>query len=137
MSRYRNSPPTVTATCASVVSATSRRRLEERRQPAARALTCRSSLKTRLVTRSPSSPGGPQPKPRALIGFAEAVAGPETAFSLIDAGFEVVAFTRAGAAASLRKCHDVRLVEGTTPRDDTLAAVRELEQHVEGLDPAG
>src|SRR2546421_11783261 len=106
MSRYRNSPPTVTATCASVVSATSRRRLEERRQPAARALTCRSSLKTRLVTRSPSSPGGPQPKPRALIGFAEAGARPETAVSLLDAGFEVGAFTRARAAAPPRQGPD-------------------------------
>jgi predicted ATP-grasp superfamily ATP-dependent carboligase len=88
------------------------------------------------VSRSPSPPGGPQLRPRALVGFAEAVAGPETAFSLLDAGFEVVAFTRSGASPSLRKCPEVRLVEVTAPKDDTAAAVRELELHVDALDPA-
>jgi len=29
-----------------------------------------------------------------LIGFADEVAGPEVAFSVLDAGFEVLAFTR-------------------------------------------
>jgi hypothetical protein len=68
-----------------------------------------------------------QRKSRALIGFAEAVSGPEVAFSLLDAGFDVVAFTRIGAAASLRHCPEVRLLEVTAPADDRVAAVRDLE----------
>lgn len=88
------------------------------------------------MSRSSSSPRGPRPKPRALIGFAEAVAGPETAFSLLDAGFEVVAFTRSGARASLRKCPGVSFLEVTAPAHDARAAVRELERHVEAVDPA-
>jgi predicted ATP-grasp superfamily ATP-dependent carboligase len=80
--------------------------------------------------------GPAQSKPRGLIGFAESVSGPEAAFSLLDAGFEVVAFTRAGASPSLRKCPPVRLVEITPPKDDTVAAASELERLVRDTEPS-
>src|SRR5438105_5466085 len=72
---------------------------------------------------------------RVLMGFAEAVAGPEAAFSLLAAGFEVIAFTRAGATPSLRRCPSVRLVEVTSPSEDSADAVRELRSHVDALAP--
>ncbi len=47
-----------------------------------------------------------------LVGFAEASAAPETVWSLVDAGFRVVAFARKGRASALRHskhviCHDI------------------------------
>lgn len=70
-----------------------------------------------------------------LIGFADEVAGPEVAFSVLDAGFEVLAFTRRGAAPSLNRCPAVRVVEITTPVDDARAALRDLERQVEATRP--
>src|SRR2546429_7528283 len=72
---------------------------------------------------------------RVLIGFADEVAGPEVAFSVLDAGFEVLAFTRRGAAPSLNRCPAVRVVEITTPVDDARAALRDLERQVEATRP--
>jgi hypothetical protein len=47
-----------------------------------------------------------------LIGFAEALAAPEVVWSLVDDGFEVVAFARRGRASALRHsrhviCHEI------------------------------
>ncbi len=47
-----------------------------------------------------------------LVGFAEAMSAPESVWSLVDAGFRVVAFARKGKASALRhskfvECHDV------------------------------
>jgi predicted ATP-grasp superfamily ATP-dependent carboligase len=44
----------------------------------------------------------------------------------LDAGREVVAFTRRGSRPSLRRCRDVRIVEITAPEDDADAAISEL-----------
>ncbi len=37
-----------------------------------------------------------------VIGFAEALSGPEVAWSLIDAGYRVVAFARKGGGNALQ-----------------------------------
>jgi hypothetical protein len=51
-----------------------------------------------------------------LVGFAEAMSAPEVVWSLVDAGFRVVAFARKGRASALRYsqhvvCHEVRAPE--------------------------
>jgi hypothetical protein len=50
-----------------------------------------------------------------LIGFAEALAAPEVAWSLLDSGAEVVAFTRAGARPPLRRCKGIEIREIAAP----------------------
>jgi hypothetical protein len=71
---------------------------------------------------------------RALVGFAEALAAPEAAWSLVDAGFEVVAFARAGARPPLRASAKVRLVEITAPEHDALAASDDVRTLARSLD---
>jgi predicted ATP-grasp superfamily ATP-dependent carboligase len=61
-----------------------------------------------------------------LIGFAEALAGPETAASLLAAGLPVAAFTRRDARAALRRHPDIRLHSIAAPERDAAAAVAEL-----------
>lgn len=52
---------------------------------------------------------------RVLLGFGEAVAGPEAVWSLRDAGFEPVLFHRRGARPSARRCRGVSAHEVTPP----------------------
>jgi hypothetical protein len=66
--------------------------------------------------------------PRVLIGFAEALAAPEVAWSLRDAGFTVIAFTRRGRRPPLRRSRSVRLVEIASPEVSARAAETELRQ---------
>jgi predicted ATP-grasp superfamily ATP-dependent carboligase len=64
-----------------------------------------------------------------LMGFAEALAAIETAWSLQDAGFKVVAFCRAGSKPALRHVRGVDLHEVPRPElaaTETAAAVRKL-----------
>ena len=65
-------------------------------------------------------------RPAVLIGFAEALAGPETAWSLLDAGNRVVAFTRRGRRPALRRCREVELVSVTPPERDLETAAAEV-----------
>ena len=44
-----------------------------------------------------------------LVGFAEAMAAIEATWSLQEAGFRVVAFTRGGAKPALRRVRGVEL----------------------------
>ena len=61
-----------------------------------------------------------------LIGFAEAGAAPEVVWSLVDAGFEVVAFARRGRASALRHSRYLTCHEITAPEVDLPAALAEL-----------
>jgi predicted ATP-grasp superfamily ATP-dependent carboligase len=61
-----------------------------------------------------------------LIGFAEALAAPEVAWSLLDAGARVVAFTRAGSRPPLRRCKGVEIEEIAAPEDDVAQARADL-----------
>jgi biotin carboxylase len=67
--------------------------------------------------------------PLVLIGFAEALAAIETAWSLQGAGFTVAAFRRAGSRPALRRVHGITVYEVPRPELNaaaTTAAVREL-----------
>lgn len=64
-----------------------------------------------------------------LIGFADALAAPETAWSLLESGSAVVAFARRGSRPPLRHCRPIRIVEITPPElnlEQALADLRAL-----------
>jgi predicted ATP-grasp superfamily ATP-dependent carboligase len=67
-----------------------------------------------------------QPKILVIIGFAEALSAPEVAWSLVDAGFEVLAVSRRGRKAALQHSRLVTLAELTAPEEDFLATLSEL-----------
>lgn len=60
------------------------------------------------------------------IGFAEALSAPEVVWSLVDAGYRVVAFGRRGRSSSLRHSRHVRVIEITPPEDDCAASLSDL-----------
>lgn len=62
-----------------------------------------------------------------LIGFADALAAIECAWSLRAAGFGVVAFARRGARPALAASRAVRVVEVTAPEDDAALCAAEIE----------
>ncbi|GAA2025026.1 hypothetical protein GCM10009839_23800 [Catenulispora yoronensis] len=63
-----------------------------------------------------------------LIGFAEAFAAIESAWSLADAGHEVIAFTRRGTKPPLAASRRVRIVPVTPPEQDAAACVDEVAE---------
>jgi predicted ATP-grasp superfamily ATP-dependent carboligase len=65
-------------------------------------------------------------KPKVLAGFAGALSAPEVAWSLVDAGFEVMFFAKRGRASAV--CHSRHTVvrEITPPEEDSAAALSEL-----------
>jgi hypothetical protein len=70
-----------------------------------------------------------------LIGFADALAAVESAWSLRDAGFGVVAFARRGARPALAASRHVRVVEVTAPEDDAALCAAEIEAIVNDRAP--
>jgi predicted ATP-grasp superfamily ATP-dependent carboligase len=76
------------------------------------------------VTVEPAAAHGSQTT--VLIGFADALAAPETAWSLLEAGVRVVAFSHRGTRPSLRRCRGVEIVDVTSPADDADAALADL-----------
>lgn len=68
-------------------------------------------------------------KPVVLMGFAEALAAIEVAWSLQDAGFKVVAFRRSGSRPALRRVRGIEIHDVPHPGLEvtaTVAAVRKL-----------
>ncbi len=61
-----------------------------------------------------------------LIGFADALAAPEAAWSLLESGVPVVAFARRGSRPSLRRCREIEIVYVTAPEDDARASVSDV-----------
>jgi hypothetical protein len=61
-----------------------------------------------------------------LIGFADALAAPEVAASLLGTGYRVTSFARQGRPVALRKLKGVELVGVTAPEDDLAACAREV-----------
>jgi hypothetical protein len=61
-----------------------------------------------------------------LVGFAEALAAPEVVWSLVDDGFEVVAFARRGRASALRHSRHVVCHEICPPELDLSKSLSEL-----------
>jgi predicted ATP-grasp superfamily ATP-dependent carboligase len=75
--------------------------------------------------------GAPLGGTSVLIGFADALAATETAFSLLDAGANVAAFVRRGARPALRRCPRVELHEIPPPEDGVDAAITGLSSVIE------
>jgi len=67
-------------------------------------------------------------KTLVCIAFAEALAAPEVAWSLVDAGFQVVAIARKGRHAALRQSAHVQAVEVTSPEVDCSATLAGMER---------
>ena len=63
-----------------------------------------------------------------LVGFAEALAAPETVWSLVDEGFRVIAFARKGKASALRFSRHVEIREVTAPERDLEASLCDLRE---------
>lgn len=61
-----------------------------------------------------------------LVGFADALAAPEAAASLVQAGYRVASFSRRGRTVALRRMHGVEIVEVTAPEDDLQACLAEV-----------
>lgn len=74
---------------------------------------------------------------KVVIGFAEALSAPEVAWSLVDAGHQVVAFGRRGRPAALRCSKHVEVHEITAPESDAGAAAVELERLLESQERQG
>lgn len=72
-------------------------------------------------------------KATVVIGFAEALAAPEVAWSLVDHGFNVVAFTRRGRKPALRHSRFVCVFEVTAPETDLAQAAEDLKSAVSSL----
>src|SRR5271165_3606769 len=64
---------------------------------------------------------------RVLIGFAEAMSAPEVVWSLVDAGFEVLAFARRGRTSALRYSRHVVCHEICPPEVDLQASLSDLQ----------
>jgi hypothetical protein len=61
-----------------------------------------------------------------LVGFAESLAAIESVWTLLEAGFAVVAFSRAGARPPLRRDSRVGVRNITSPQDDARQAAADL-----------
>jgi hypothetical protein len=66
--------------------------------------------------------------PIALIAFAEALAAPESVWSLADAGFSVHVLARRGRRAAVRHSKHAVIHEVTAPEDDCSATCGEIDQ---------
>jgi biotin carboxylase len=76
-----------------------------------------------------------QSKPSFLIGVAEALAAIETAWSLQNAGFRVIAFRRAGSRPALRYVRGVQTYEVPPPEIDAAATVAAVRAMLSALTP--
>lgn len=65
------------------------------------------------------------------------MSAPEALWSLVDGGFEVMAFTRKGRASALRHSRHVNVEEITAPENDSRAALADLQRllsrHTQGV----
>lgn len=75
-------------------------------------------------------------KPVVLIGFAEALASIESAWSLQGAGFKVVAFQREGSRAALRHVRGLEMHDVPHPELDATATVAAVQALCGSLAPA-
>jgi predicted ATP-grasp superfamily ATP-dependent carboligase len=67
---------------------------------------------------------------RVLAGFAESLAGIESAWSLLGAGWSVSMLTRRGRRSGLRRCRQVQLIEVTPPEQDAQRTLEEIRAAV-------
>jgi predicted ATP-grasp superfamily ATP-dependent carboligase len=79
---------------------------------------------------------GRRDRPVVLIGFAEALAAIETAWSLQGEGFKVAAFRRAGSRPALRRVRGVEVHEVPGPESDASATVEAVRALCDELTPS-
>lgn len=80
-----------------------------------------------VVSSSVQAPTAPvDARVHVLMGYANALAAPETAWSLLEAGAEVTVFARRGTRTALRRCRELTLVEIMPVEEDAERAVEEL-----------
>jgi len=68
---------------------------------------------------------------RVLIGFADALAAPEAAWSLLESGLSVTAFARRGSRPPIRRCRGLEIVEVAPPERDLQATLADLQAVVQ------
>jgi hypothetical protein len=68
-----------------------------------------------------------------LVGFAEALSAPESVWSLLDAGFQVVAFARKGRSSALRHSSHVECHEICPPESDLQASLSDLRALMDSI----
>lgn len=73
---------------------------------------------------------------RVLIGFADALAAIESAWSLDDDGFEVYAFERRGTRSALARSSVVKIVSISAPELDAQRSADDLTAIIKDVDPA-
>ena len=71
-----------------------------------------------------------------LIGFAESLAAIESAWMLLDAGYDVIAFTRSGTRPAIGRDHRITIRPITSPQDDARTAVADLIALAERVTPS-
>jgi hypothetical protein len=76
------------------------------------------------------------PQATVLVGFAEAMSAPEVVWSLVDAGFRVVAFARKGRASAIRHSRHVVCHEICAPESDLQLSMAELSSLLDSLNQA-
>jgi predicted ATP-grasp superfamily ATP-dependent carboligase len=74
--------------------------------------------------------------PLVLIGFAEAMAAIESAWSLQEAGFRVTAFRRAGRRPALSRVRGVEIHDVPPPEANAAGTVRAVRKLCDQLSPA-
>lgn len=74
--------------------------------------------------------------PLVLVGFGEAYAAIETAWSLRDAGFRVAAFTRRDERPAVRRVRGVEVYEVSPPEAGVEQTLDDLRRLISMLDPA-
>jgi hypothetical protein len=73
-------------------------------------------------------------KSTVLLGFAEALSAPEVAWSLVDEGFRVVAFTRKGRKSALRHSRHIVCHEICAPEIDFQTCLSDLQALMTSLE---
>jgi predicted ATP-grasp superfamily ATP-dependent carboligase len=68
----------------------------------------------------------PDARATVLVGFAESLAAPEVTWSLLDAGYRVVAYTRRGRRPALRRLSGVQVLEVEAPERDAMRSAVEI-----------
>ena len=77
------------------------------------------------------------PRATVVVGFAEAIPAPEVVWSLVDEGFEVIAFARKGRSSALRHSRHVVCHEICAPEKDVQAALSDLKSLLSSIKKAG
>ncbi|HEY4245835.1 MAG TPA: hypothetical protein VGM64_03200 [Lacunisphaera sp.] len=76
------------------------------------------------------SPAKSKARGLVIIGFAESFSSPEVAWSLVEAGFAVVAFARKNSKPALASSQYATIFEVTAPEEDVAAALRDVENGI-------